>query len=145
MTFYVQCRRISALMYYILTVQFLWAYLSGSCHIIQSIYTKIRGLREFFRAQFSLCAFYSLESQKSREKSLPRFIEWKVVFRGFSRWPTLKFRNFMKILKYSIFGPKASVIPIYVCFQGQETHFWCYFLDLTKITRNEGQKHPFLG
>ena len=61
-------------------------------------------------------------------------------FSGFSRWPTRKFRNFMKILKYSIIGPKTSVTPLYMCFWGQETHFWCYFLNLTKNTQNGGQK-----
>ena len=50
-----------------------------------------------------------------------------------------------KIHISSKFYKLLSVTSVQVCFGGQGIHFWCYFLDLTKFTRNGGQKGRFLG
>ena len=132
MTFYVQCRRISALMYYILTVQFLWAYLSGSCHIIQSIYTKIRGLREFFRVQFSLCAFYSLQSQKSREKKFTAIHRVESGFSGLFKMADAKIQKFHENLKIFNFWTKSKCDTSIGMFLGSRNSFLVLFFGFDK-------------
>ena len=57
----------------------------------------------------------------------------------------LNFDIFEKILEMAKFCSETSVTPLNICFWGQGIHFWGCFSDLTKITRNRGQKYHFLG
>ena len=56
----------------------------------------------------------------------------------------LNFDIFEKILEMAKFCSETSVTPLNICFLGQGIHFWGCLSDLTKITRNRGQKYPFL-
>ena len=92
---------------------------------------------DFFRNDTWVC----LDSKyQNPQKSL-----WRHFFKfELNLAAILDFNVFEKIVKHSIFGTKASVTPLDICFWGHRIHFWCYFSDLTKITRNGGRKYHFL-
>ena len=53
------------------------------------------------------------------------------------------FGIFKKILEMAEFWSETRVTPLNICIWGQGIHFWGYFLDLTKFTRN-GVKNTLL-
>ena len=93
---------------------------------------------DFFRNDTWVC----LDSKYQNPQKSP----WRHFFKfELNLAAILDFDVFEKIVKHSIFGTKASVTPLDICFWGQRIHFWHQNWDLTNFTRNRGQKWRFKG